>query len=117
MGNHLKQTDIEDHVTLNFSDRATFPLQSLSWSENGVTMLTRWFFREGAELELSVQTDSASERCQGVVIACDCLDKSEGIFSTTLYFLDPPANEITEACRRCGNHRPHSHARSGQNGA
>ncbi|PAW76724.1 MAG: hypothetical protein B9S32_14415 [Verrucomicrobia bacterium Tous-C9LFEB] len=63
-----------------------------------MTLHTKWYFRQGAEVELGVEMGRKRHACSGVVVACESLDEP-GHYRMTLYFLEPPCEEIQYAAR------------------
>jgi hypothetical protein len=86
-------------VTINYSDSARFPVETCKWSDNGISLRTKWHFPSGAELEMDVLVKGEKHQCVGVVVACERIPDEPGQYMTTLYFIEPPCNELKKATR------------------
>lgn len=85
-------------VSINYSDSTDCATEEIHWCSQGVTLHTKWYFRQGAEVELGVEMGRKRHACFGVVVACESLDEP-GHYRMTLYFLEPPCEEIQYAAR------------------
>lgn len=93
-------------VTINFSDSADCCAEDIHWCDRGVTLHTKWFFRQGTEVELGFEVDRKKHSCSGVVVDCESLEEP-GSYLMTLFFLEAPCHEIQSAARSLcgqGNH-------------
>jgi hypothetical protein len=99
-------------VTVNFSDAIQLRKQQVEWTPHGVSLITKWPFSVGAEVEFAFEHEGARHCCVGVVVACRPLPRREGLFSTVLYFIEVPCNELRHAACDCRlahpKHRPPS---------
>lgn len=85
-------------VTINFSDSTDCAPEEIHWCDRGVTLHTKWYFRQGSEVEFGVEINRKRHSCSGMVVACETLDKP-GHYLMTLFFLEPPCAEIQHAAR------------------
>jgi hypothetical protein len=97
-------------VTVSFSDTIQLPRKKVEWAPNGVSLITKWPFAEGTEVEFAFDHGGTRHCCIGVVVACRALDRPSGHYSTILYFVEVPCNELRHAACDCQlahpRHRP-----------
>jgi hypothetical protein len=89
------------HVTVNFSDSISLGRQQVQWCPKGVSLLTKWPFSVGAEVEFAFDHQGERHCCAGVVVACRPLKKPENHFETVLYFVETPCPEAQKAAHEC----------------
>jgi len=88
-------------VTVSFSDSISLVKKHVQWSPKGVSLLTKWPFRVGAEVEFSFDHSGERHCCLGVVVACQPLRRPMGFFETILYFVETPCSELQKAACAC----------------
>jgi hypothetical protein len=97
-------------VTINFSDKIQLTRKHVEWTPNGVSLLTKWPFAVGTEVEFAFEHASARHCCIGIVVSCQPVLRTPGLFSTILYFIEVPCNELRHAACDCQlahpKHRP-----------
>jgi hypothetical protein len=97
-------------VTVNFSDSLNLVRRQVQWSPKGVSLLTKWPFAIGAEVEFAFDHDGARHSCSGVVVACRPLEAQANHYETVLYFVETPCVEAQKAACDCQladrEHRP-----------
>src|ERR1700749_3245960 len=88
-------------VTVSYSDSINLIKDQVRWSPKGVSLLTKWPFRVGAEVEFAF--DHASERhcCVGIVVGCHELRRPAGFYETGLCFVETPCSELQKAASAC----------------
>jgi len=94
-------------VTVSYSDSINLVKKHVQWSPKGVSLLTKWPFRLGAEVEFAFDHQSERHCCMGVVVACHPLRRPLGFYETVLYFVETPCSELQKAasdCRLCPEH-------------
>ena len=92
---------MEPDVTVNFSDSINLVRRQVQWSPKGVSLLTKWPFAVGAELEFAFDHQRERHCCVGVVVACRPLAKPENHYETVLYFVETPCLEAQKAAHEC----------------
>ncbi len=88
-------------VTVNFSDSIVLVDEQVHWTPRGVSLLTKWPFAEGTELEFGFEHAGERHCCVGVVVACQPLRRPAGYFATLLYFVEIPCSETQKAASDC----------------
>jgi hypothetical protein len=88
-------------VTVSFSDSINLIRQQVRWSPKGVSLLTKWPFAVGAEVEFAFDHQSERHTCTGVVVACRPLKRPTNHFETVLYFVETPCREAQKAACDC----------------
>jgi len=88
-------------VTVNFSDSIVLIRNQVEWTPQGVSLLTKWPFAEGTEVEFAFDHAGARHCCVGVVVACHPLRRPAGYFNTVLYFVEVPCQELQKAASDC----------------
>ncbi len=89
-------------VTINFSDTSDCPPEEIHWCDHGVTLHSKWYLRQGAEVELGMDVGRKRHCCVGVVVHCESLSEP-GQYLVTLFFLEAPCTEIQDLARTiCG---------------
>jgi hypothetical protein len=88
-------------VTVSFSDSISLIRQQVQWSPKGVSLLTKWPFAVGAEVEFAFDHEGERHCCIGVVVACRPLRRPENHFETVLYFVETPCREALKAACDC----------------
>lgn len=97
-----KTRAVEDgHFTVSFSDSVKLVKKNIQWSPKGVSLLTKWPFRVGAEVEFAFDYQGERHCCTGVVVACEPLSKPEGFYETSLYFVETPCSTFQKAACDC----------------
>ncbi len=88
-------------VTVSFSDSINLINHQVKWSPKGVSLLTKWPFREGTEVEFAFDHQGERHCCTGVVVGCHPLRRPLGYFETILYFVEKPCSEVEKAACDC----------------
>ena len=95
------RTEDRSQITVSFSDSINLGRQHVQWSPKGVSLLTKWPFCIGSEVEFAFDHQGERHCCSGVVVACRPLSKPENHFETVLYFVETPCGEIQKAACDC----------------
>jgi hypothetical protein len=88
-------------VTVSYSDSIHLVREQVRWTPKGVSLLTKWPFAVGAEVEFAFDHQGERHCCTGVVVACRPLKQPESHFETVLYFVETPCPEAQKAARDC----------------
>src|SRR5471030_1529815 len=88
-------------VTVSFSDSIDLIKDQIHWSPKGVSLLTKWAFQVGAEVEFAFDHQGERHCCTGVVVACHPLLRRQGFFETVLYFVETPCTALQKAASAC----------------
>jgi hypothetical protein len=89
------KTGMPNKVTLNYSDSSAVDVETIQWADNGVRLRTKWSFPAGAELEFGVQcSNGKTQKCSGFVVACDKVQAEPPTYITTVFFVEPPCDDI-----------------------
>jgi len=88
-------------VTVSFSDSINLVKKQVHWSPKGVSLLTKWPFRVGAEVEFAFDHRGERHCCAGVVVACHPLRQPADFFETVLYFVETPCSKLQKAACDC----------------
>src|SRR5271168_824078 len=88
-------------VTVSFSDSINLINDQVKWSPKGVSLMTKWPFRVGAEVEFAFDHRGERHCCTGVVVACHPLRRPEGFFETVLFFVETPCSALQKAASAC----------------
>ena len=88
-------------VTVSFSDSINLVKKQVHWSPKGVSLLTKWPFRVGAEVEFAFDHRGERHCCTGVVVACHPLRRPLGFYETVLYFVETPCSALQKAACDC----------------
>jgi hypothetical protein len=88
-------------VTVSFSDSINLINDQVKWSPKGVSLMTKWPFREGTELEFAFVHRGERHCCTGVVVGCHPLRRPMGFFETVLFFVETPCSELQKAANDC----------------
>ena len=91
----------DSHVTVSYSDSINLVKKHVKWSPKGVSLLTKWPFQVGAEVEFAFDHESERHCCTGIVVACHPLRRPLGFFETVLYFVETPCSELQKAASAC----------------
>ena len=114
------RTTEEERVTVSFSDSIALVKEQVHWTPKGVSLLTKWPFAEGVEVEFAFEHRGERHCCAGVVVACHPLRRPLGYFETVLYFVETPCSRLQKAACDCrlarDAHLPHSEAHLISNG-
>jgi hypothetical protein len=102
-------------VTVSFSDSINLINHQVKWSPKGVSLLTKWPFREGTEVEFAFDHQGERHCCTGVVVGCNPLRQPQGFFETVLFFVETPCSALQRAASACrlGAHRDGAAAQDG----
>lgn len=95
------RADVDGRVTVNFSDSIDTVKDRIDWSPKGVSLLTKWFFEEGVEVEFAFDYRGERHCCSGVVVSCHPLREPRGCFETVLYFVETPCSKLQKAATDC----------------
>jgi hypothetical protein len=97
-------------VTVSFSDTIELPRKKVEWTPNGVSLITKWPFAVGTEVEFAFDHRGTRHCCIGIVVSCRPLSRPENHYSTILYFVEVPCDELRHAACDCKlahpRHRP-----------
>jgi hypothetical protein len=88
-------------ITVSYSDSINLIRQQVQWSPKGVSLLTKWPFAVGAEVEFAFDHQSERHCCSGVVVACRPLTSPENHYETVLYFVEAPCAKALKAASDC----------------
>ncbi len=88
-------------VTVSFSDSLDVAKKQVQWSPKGVSLLTKWPFQVGAEVEFAFDHQGERHCCSGVVVSCQPRPRETGMFDTVLYFVDTPCSSLQKAASDC----------------
>lgn len=88
-------------VTVSFSDSIRLIQDQIHWTPKGVSLLTKWYFAEGVEVEFAFDYGGERHCCSGVVVACHPLREPAGFFETVLFFVDTPCSKLQKAACDC----------------
>jgi hypothetical protein len=88
-------------VTVSFSDSINLIKDQVRWSPKGVSLLTKWPFRVGAEVEFAFDHQGERHCCTGVVVACHPLRRPLGFYETVLFFVETPCSKLQKAACDC----------------
>ena len=88
-------------VTVSYSDSIRLIKNQVQWSPKGVSLMTKWPFRVGAEVEFAFDHQRERHCCTGVVVACHPLRRPEGFFETVLFFVETPCSALQKAASDC----------------
>jgi hypothetical protein len=91
----------EPCVTVSFSDSISLVKKQVRWSPKGVSLLTKWPFQVGAEVEFAFDHESERHCCVGVVVACHPLRRPLGHYETVLFFVETPCTKLQKAACDC----------------
>ena len=91
----------EKQVRVSFSDSINLIRDQIHWSAKGVSLLTKWPFRVGAEVEFAFDHQGERHCCTGVVVACHPLRRPLGFFETVLFFVETPCSKLLKAACDC----------------
>ncbi|MCE0523598.1 MAG: hypothetical protein LV480_11885 [Methylacidiphilales bacterium] len=73
-----------------------------------MSLLTKWPFRVGAEVEFAFDHRGKRHCCTGVVVACHPLRQPLGFYETVLFFVETPCSKLQKAacdCRLAHDHQ------------
>lgn len=97
-------------ITISYSDTLQLPRKKVAWTPNGVSLVTKWPFSVGAEVEFAFEHRETRHCCVGIVVSCRPITRQPGHFSTVLYFVEVPCDELRHAACDCQlahpRHRP-----------
>lgn len=88
-------------VTVSFSDSINLVKRQVHWCTKGVSLLTKWYFEQGTEVEFAFDHKGKRHCCTGVVVACHPLRQPRGCFRTVLYFVETPCTTLQKAACDC----------------
>jgi hypothetical protein len=88
-------------VTVNFSDSIDLIDNQIHWTPKGVSLLTKWAFVEGTEVEFAFEHQGERHCCAGVVVACHPLRRPTGHFEVILFFVETPCSKLQKAACDC----------------
>jgi hypothetical protein len=97
-------------VTVSFSDSINLINDQVKWSPKGVSLMTKWPFREGTEVEFAFDHRGERHCCTGVVVGCHPLRRPLGFFETVLFFVETPCSELQKAASDCRLAKQDRHA-------
>jgi len=88
-------------VTVSYSDSINLARQQVQWTPKGVSLLTKWPFAVGAEVEFAFDHQGERHTCSGVVVSCRPLREPENHYDTVLYFVESPGPKAQKAACDC----------------
>jgi hypothetical protein len=88
-------------VTVTFSDSINLIKEQIQWSPKGVSLLTKWPFAEGTEVEFAFDYQGERHCCVGVVVSCNPFQRQPGCFEVVLYFVETPCTKLQKAASDC----------------
>jgi hypothetical protein len=95
------RSTVEPQVTVSYSDSINLGRQQVSWTPKGVSLLTKWPFSVGAEVEFAFDHEGERHCCSGVVVACRPLRRPVNHYETVLYFVETPCDKAQKAAQEC----------------
>jgi hypothetical protein len=97
-------------VTISFSDEIQLPRKKIALTPHGVSLVTKWPFPVGTEIEFAFDHQRKRHCCSGVVVSCQPLMRQPGHYSIVLYFVEIPCEDMRHAACDCQlahpRHRP-----------
>ncbi len=94
-------SDNAGRVTVSFSDSIKLVKEQVNWSPKGVSLMTKWPFTVGAEVEFAFDHEGERHCCTGIVVGCSPLPEAAGFFETVLYFVETPCVKLQKAACAC----------------
>ncbi len=94
-------------VTVSYSDSINLVKKQVQWSPKGVSLLTKWPFRVGAEVEFAFDHLGERHCCTGVVVECYPARQQAGFYETVLFFVETPCSALQKAASDCRLAREH----------
>ncbi len=91
----------EPRITISYSDSINLVKKHVQWTPKGVSLLTKWPFQVGAEVEFAFDHENERHCCTGVVVACRPLPEPAGHYETVLYFVETPCTKLQKAAHEC----------------
>ena len=91
----------DGRVTVSYSDSINLIKKQVKWSPKGVSLLTKWPFQVGAEVEFAFDHEGERHCCTGVVVACRPTKRPLGLYDTVLYFVETPCSALQKAAAKC----------------
>ena len=91
----------DGRVTVSFSDSIDLVKKQVQFSPKGVSLLTKWPFQVGAEVEFAFDHQGERHCCSGIVVACHPMPRQAGFFETVLYFVETPCTSTQKAACDC----------------
>jgi hypothetical protein len=91
----------DSRVTVSFSDSVALEKRQVQFSPKGVSLLTKWPFQVGAEVEFAFDHQGERHCCSGIVVSCRPMPRQAGFFDTVLYFVDTPCTSLQKAACDC----------------
>ncbi len=91
----------EPRVTVSYSDSINTVKKHVRWTPKGVSLMTKWPFQMGAEVEFAFEHDGERHCCTGGVVGCHPLDNPQGHYETVLYFVETPCTKLQKAACEC----------------
>ncbi len=88
-------------VTVSYSDSISLVKKHVQWSPKGVSLLTKWPFRVGAEVEFAFDHLGERHCCTGVVVECYPAPQQAGFYETVLFFVETPCSALQKAATDC----------------
>src|ERR1700722_19239582 len=88
-------------VTVSYSDTINLVKKQVQWSPKGVSLLTKWPFRVGAEVEFAFDHRGERHCCTGIVVACRPLRRPPGFYEISLFFVETPCSTFQKAACAC----------------
>ncbi len=95
------QSGDDGRITVSFSDSINLVKKQVKWSPKGVSLLTKWPFQVGAEVEFAFDHEGARHCCTGLSSRAHPLRRPLGFFETVLYFVETPCTALQKAACAC----------------
>jgi hypothetical protein len=99
-----------ESVTISFSDTIELPRKKVALTPRGVSLVTKWPFAVGTEVEFAFDHRGTRHCAVGVVVGCRPLARQQSHYSTLIYFVEVPCEELRHAACDCQlahpRHRP-----------
>ena len=73
-----RTTNRPESVTISYSDTLQLPRKKVAWTPNGVSLVTKWPFAIGAEVEFAFDHRGQRHCCVGIVVSCRALPRQPG---------------------------------------
>lgn len=90
-----------ERVTISFSDSIDLPHDHVHWCSKGVSLLTKWHFLQGTEIEFAFEHRGRRHCCTGIVVLCQPLRERLGYYAIVLYFVETPCTKAQKAASAC----------------
>jgi hypothetical protein len=85
-----------EEIQICYQEGLSLRRTGVHWEKRGVIFDTKWHFEEGTEIEFTVELGPVRRNCTGIVVGCNPHPCVEGLFETSLYFVDEPCQEMAK---------------------